>query len=220
MRDLLLLGGYLTCFLWYQKPFVFLFIASISTAILTWIRLIFGSHFTSFLHSLCQSIGVIVFLMRSEKNFGNCWSLIETVDHFQFSIHLHVIILFAHTWIDLCDKNKKMDMVFHHIIVLMCCIIALNVKSHQTFGMILLLNEASTPFLNLWKMNIYKKISGILFVLTFLVFRIFLLFYLLIVMNPCNTSVMNQVVYAILWVLTTLNCFWFYKILKSINKIK
>ncbi len=164
-----------------------------------------NGNLVSFGHSFFQFTCALLFFIYNPHFFQvSCWSMIHT----QIDTTSQLTILLSYTLYDTFENNNKFDMLIHHIIVIICSIIGLNLKSHQLVGMFILLNESSTPFLNLIKMNACKPASEILFLMTFCVFRIFLLPWLLVILWPCVDNKTTFIIFTIICGLLCLNMYW------------
>jgi hypothetical protein len=164
-----------------------------------------NGHFVSYCHAMFQiSYILILFFYNTNLIFLSCFDMIHT----RIDTTLQLSVLLFYTLYDTLENNNKIDMIIHHVIVIICCMIGLNLESHQLIGMFMMLNEASTPFLNLIKMNVCKSISEILFLVTFFVFRLFLLPYLIFLLWPCVDNRTTFIIFIIVCGLFCLNLHW------------
>jgi hypothetical protein len=158
----------------------------------------------SFCHASFQFIYTSLFFVQDNKLHFDCSAMVNT----RIDTTIQLTVLFSYTLYDTLKNKHKLDMIVHHIIVMICSIIGLNLNSHQLIGMFIMLNESSTPFLNLMKMNMCKPCSEILFVVTFLIFRIFLLPVLIVILWPCVDNWTTFIIFAIVCSLFCLNMHW------------
>jgi hypothetical protein len=162
-----------------------------------------NGHLVSFFHAGFQIMFLFLFY-NTNLVFLSCFDMIHT----QIDTTIQLMVLFSYTLYDTLQNNNKLDMIIHHLVVIICCIIGLNIESHQMVGMFIMLNEASTPFLNLIKMNICKAVSEILFLVTFFIFRLLLLPYLIVVLWPCTDNRTTVIIFIIVCGLFCLNLHW------------
>jgi hypothetical protein len=166
-----------------------------------------SGHLVSFVHALFQTI-MSALVLSSVEHFS-CGHLVsDTVPLSRWQ----VVVLLCYTLFDLYEHTNAMDMLIHHWIVVACCLIALSLDTHQMVGEIVLINEVSTIFLNLMRMKIYAKASGICFAISFVLARVVLLPLLLLELWECAKTTTDWCIIGIICALLCVNLVWFRKI--------
>lgn len=175
----------------------------------------------SFVHALFQSITSLALLPT--LTLDECY-LIEDMLIPEFEICLLVLIIYLA--FDLCANECKIDVQIHHITVLFVAGLSLYFGSLHTIGVLLLLNEISTVFLNMsywFKTEPQKKrkshcevLIRILFVVSFFLFRVLLIPFVLVLMFSCAYTVLEYIMLLAIGSHAVLNFYWFSKIIKKI----
>ncbi len=164
----------------------------------------------SFIHALFQS--VIGVALLPTLDFEECYEIINTrIPDFEISL----IVLVVYLIFDLCANKCKNDIKIHHFTVLLVATLSFYFEYMHSVGALLLLNEISTIFLNMLKLNDEKPIAiTTLFVITFFIFRVLLIPITLFIIFSCDSS------YFVLFAISIhaiLNFYWFIKILKKLD---
>ncbi len=172
-----------------------------------------SGHLVSCVHALYQTVASAL-VLSGMHNFS-CDHLVS--DALPAS-RWQVAVLLFYTLFDLHEHTNSMDMLVHHWIVVACCFIALHLDTHQMVGEIVLLNEVSTIFLNLMRMNICTNVSGMLFVVSFFFARVTLLPLLLRELRRCAVTSTDWCIIGIICVLLVVNLMWFRKIGQRVSR--
>lgn len=130
-------------------------------------------------------------------------------------VNLQVIVLFTYTLADLyLHRNQKTEMIVHHIIVCIMCVISRIFNDFKILGTFVLLNEASTIFLNLRILR-PSFLCDVMFVVTFFILRILGLPFVFWQFIKCEAPIG---VLMALFCHVILNYYWGFKIVKNIIK--
>ncbi len=175
-----------------------------------------NGHYLSLLHAI--TLCLLSSFNININNFDSCFAIEnEKIDMFYVSLH----ILLCYISFDLVMTKQNNEMKLHHVIVILCCLLAFYVDQYQTISACMFLNEGSTIFLNLTKIYSKCTIYKILFVFTFLIFRIYLLTFLCIELFLCYSFNISSTIAIMLFSIhTLLNYYWWFKICKKICKQK
>ena len=112
---------------------------------------------------------------------------------------------------DLLINVKKIEYVLHHILAIAASSYIMYLREFGTLVLFIELNEFSTIFLNLFQMNIYPKLNGLLFAFFFFLTRNVWLSWLLY-----TQSIPDLYLCIFLYLHYIMQIFWFTKIVKVI----
>ncbi len=162
----------------------------------------------SLVHSLLQSSSAIVLLPTLKPNVP--------ILGFEYLL----IMLIVYLLFDLIANETKKDMKLHHIIVIIGATYSFCYGIMHSVGVLLLLNEISTVFLNVSSIQTNPtKLIKIGFVISFFIFRILLIpFIICYCIIPSIQIKTDYIILIMLCLHMVLNFNWFIKIIKKVKK--
>lgn len=195
----------------------------------------------SSLHAITVCLGAIYGMFVCKE--GDC---------FDDAIRLTVLILMGYTMYDTilllwtCRVNKRVkEPVFHHIIVLAMSSLYIVVRSHTYYAACYLLNELSTPFLNIcltlkqmikmtanepnseelsernfWYLSRFGGIFSIIFFLSRVVVNGYVAYQFVFVPELLAGNEYSTVIKVLVVVFWVLQIFWFTKVVRLITRAK